>query len=99
MEEVMNGNKNEAYERARSRVKAIKGFYSHLFFYILVNLFLIILNHVTTPGFCWFYWPLLGWGFGLVCHGVSVFGLSGFLGEEWEERKIKKIMEKEKRDE
>jgi hypothetical protein len=36
------------------------------------------------------------WGIGLVAHGFSVFVPQWFLGNDWEERKIKEIMEKEK---
>jgi hypothetical protein len=35
-------------------------------------------------------------GIGLVAHGLSVFGLGGFLGSEWEERKIKEIVDKQR---
>jgi len=37
---------------------------------------------------------LLGWGIGLAAHGFSVYGLGGFLGAEWEERKIQEIISK-----
>jgi len=53
-------------------------------------------NIITSSERFWFYWPLLGWGIGLVAHGIGVFGLSGFLGADWEERKIKQIMEKDR---
>ncbi|MCI0513202.1 2TM domain-containing protein, partial [candidate division KSB1 bacterium] len=43
----------------------------------------------------WFYWPLLGWGIGVLSHGIAIFGLGGYLGKDWEDRKIKEIMEKE----
>jgi hypothetical protein len=42
----------------------------------------------------WFYWPLLGWGIGLFFHGMSVFVFSKFPGKQWEERKIKEVMNK-----
>ncbi len=85
----------DRYEKARKRVEEIKGFYVHLLVYITVNAGLFLINLVSSPGNWWFYWPLLGWGVGLLAHGVAVFGLRGFLGSEWEERKIKQIMEKE----
>ena len=85
-----------AYERARKRVEEIRGFYTHLATYIVTNLFLFILNYVTSRGNWWFYWPLFGWGIGLVAHGVSVFGFGGIFGHGWEERKIREIMEREK---
>jgi len=36
---------------------------------------------------------LIGWGIGLIVHWVQVFGVSRLLGEKWEEKKIKGIME------
>jgi len=36
------------------------------------------------------------WGIGVLIHASKVFVLKGkFLGEEWEEKKIREIMEKE----
>jgi hypothetical protein len=49
---------------------------------------------VASHGAIWFYWPLLGWGIGLAAHGLSVFGLEGFWGPDWEERKIKEMIDK-----
>jgi hypothetical protein len=87
----------ERYEKARKRVEEIKGFYIHLVVYVLVNIGMFLVNILSSPRNLWFYWPLLGWGIGLVAHGVSTFGLRGAFGPEWEERKIKEIMEKERK--
>jgi len=84
------------YEKARKRVEEIRGFYTHLLTYVLVNLGLFILNIVTSPGHFWFFWPLFGWGIGVLAHGLSVFGPRRLWGSEWEERKIKELMEKER---
>ncbi len=35
------------------------------------------------------------WGIGLLAHGLSVFLPTMILGNDWEERKIKEIMNKE----
>jgi len=83
------------YEKARKRVEEIKGFYTHLLTYVIVNLGLFILNLVTSPGSFWFFWPLFCWGIGVLAHGWSVFGPRRFWGSEWEERKIKELMRKE----
>ena len=83
------------YERARKKVEAIKGFYVHLSIYLLVNLFLLLLNILTSPDTLWFWMPLLGWGIAILAHGFSVFGVGRFFGPDWEERKIAEIMEKE----
>ena len=88
--------KNERYRRAKERVEKIKSFYSHLFVYIIVNLVLFIINMLTAPDALWFYWPLLGWGIGLLIHAFSVFGTKRIL-KDWEERKIIELMEKDKK--
>ena len=89
-------NENENYKRAKERVAELKAFYGHVFVYLIVNIGLFIINILTTPHNSWFYWPLLGWGIGLFAHGFNTFGTRGILGKDWEERKIKKIMEKDK---
>jgi hypothetical protein len=86
----------EIYHRAKRRVGQIKGFYVHATVYVLVNALLISINLLTSRDHIWFFYPLLGWGIGLVAHGLSVFGLGGFLGSEWEERKIKEIVDKQR---
>ncbi|MBE9004808.1 2TM domain-containing protein [Fortiea sp. LEGE XX443] len=45
----------------------------HLISYLVVNLFLIVLNLVVSPGYFWAIYPLLGWGLGLGLHASSVY--------------------------
>ncbi len=80
-----------AYNRASKRVKELKGFYGNLISYCLVIPFLIIVNLYTAPRYHWFWWPMLGWGIGLASHALQVFGI----GRNWEEKQIRKILEKE----
>ncbi len=89
--------KDDRYERAMKRVEDIKGFYGNLGSYIVVNIGLMILNLVTTPEHLWFYWPMIGWGIGVVFHGMKVFNYFPFFGKEWEEKKLKQLLEEEKR--
>lgn len=85
-----------SYERAKKRVESIKAFYIHLIVYVLVNAGLIVYNAIISPGSWWFYWTTIGWGIGLVVHAVSVFVFEGVFGSQWEEKKIKQYMDKEK---
>ncbi len=85
----------ERYLKAKKKVNEIKGFYGNLTSYVLVNLFLFILNMVTSPEHLWFFWPLLGWGIGIIIHGMKVFNHLPFFDKDWEERKINEFMEKE----
>ena len=84
----------EIYKEAKAKVSAIKDFYIHLITYVCVNGFLVAVNLITSRHTLWFYWPLLGWGAGLLAHGIGVFGFGGVLGKDWEERKIREIVEK-----
>ncbi len=89
-------NENENYEDAKKRVVEIKGFYHHLFVFIIVNIGVVIVNLITSPHELWFYWALLGWGIGLFAHGFNTFGTHGIFGKDWEKRQIKRIIDKEK---
>jgi uncharacterized membrane protein YecN with MAPEG domain len=87
---------DERYEKAKKRVEELKKFYGNLVTYVAINIVLIIINLLTSPGKLWFYWVTIFWGIALLLHASRVFILRGkFLGEEWEERKIKELMEKQ----
>lgn len=91
---------SEKLERAKEKVKRIKGFYVHLTVYLLVNIF-IVGNIIYNSGwdaffnFATYITPFF-WGIGIVAHFSKAFGYDPFFGKEWEQRKIKKIIEEEK---
>ncbi|MFP3592053.1 2TM domain-containing protein [Chryseobacterium sp. SIMBA_038] len=91
--ETFENKENRAYRKAERRVKELKGFYGNLTSYCLVIPFLLVLNLLTSPDHLWFYWPMLGWGMGLAAHGINVFGI----GKNWEEKKIKELMDEERK--
>ena len=82
------------YLKAKERVKAIKDFYSNLTAYCIVIPFLWWLNFRTTE-FLWAFFPTLGWGFGLLAHGMEAYGYNPLWGKRWEERKIRELMDKD----
>lgn len=91
------------YDLAFKRVKRIKGFYIHAFVYVLVNAFILIaiykdsVDGSTIVFAKWETWSTaLFWGIGLVAHGLSVFGRNIFFGANWEEKKIREFMDKDK---
>jgi hypothetical protein len=92
--EEMNTEETK-YQKAKERVEAIKGFYIHLTVFVVVNLMLFSINMIVSPDSLWFIWPLMGWGIGFVFHALSVFGFLPRFGADWEERKIREIMENE----
>ena len=97
-----------SYERAQKKVKDIKGFYGHLAAYVLVILivlstrgrFMSIDNTIfqNSEYLNWIDWNVFGtpiiWGVFLCIHAIQVFGRNPFLGKNWEERQIRKYIEK-----
>ncbi len=81
------------FERIERKVNEKLGFYIHLTTYILVNGLLIAINLMTSPGTYWFVWPLVGWGVGLILHGLSVFVFGS--GSTIRDRMIDSEMKKE----
>jgi uncharacterized integral membrane protein len=92
----------DRYERATKRVKRIKSFYTHAVVYVVINIMIVIINiQNMDAGESYFQWQnfttLFFWGIGLLAHALSVFTPNFFLGKDWEERKIKELMEKDKK--
>ena len=92
-------DKNIQYERARKRVKEIKGFYIHALVYVLVNLFLIVSTSIKNTILLKRFSSKINsgnrtlgnWTF---AHGLSVFLPNFILGKNWEEKKIRELMER-----
>ncbi|MBQ4914769.1 2TM domain-containing protein [Maribacter sp. MMG018] len=85
---------DKRYQKAKEKVEAIKGFYGNLIAYCIVIPCLAFLNYKTTS-FPWIIFPVVGWGFGLLTHGLEAFGYHPIWGKRWEERKLRELMEKE----
>jgi len=78
---------DELYKKAREKVNEIRGFYIHLIVYVIINAVFIYFI-----GKAWL-WVTAFWGMGLIFQLVNTF----LLGKEWEEKKIKEYIEREKR--
>ena len=66
----------QAYRQAERRVRAKQEFYGHLTTYILVNVLLVGIYLLTTPGgYPWFIWPAFGWGIGVASHFLSTLSI------------------------
>lgn len=83
---------NNAYQNATNKVKDLKEFYSSLISYCVVIPILIYINLHYGSQYHWFWFPLLGWGLGLLARGLKAFGAF----ENWEERKIQEIINRQK---
>lgn len=91
-------NESKKYQRAVEHVDELKGFYASLFAFCIVIPFLIYLNIKYSPEYQWFWFPLAGWGVGLLFQGVRVFLFDPFFVNEWENRKIKEFMSNDEKE-
>lgn len=96
MEKAMNNSDkyNDEENKVIEHVQDIKAFYSHLINYAVVVLGLFLINFLTSPGYYWAWWAALGWGIGVISHGLSVFEVYSFFGADWEKRQIEKRLGK-----
>lgn len=97
----MNTQDEIKYQEAIKRVKKLKGFYTHAIVYIIVNILIFFLNvNNLEQGESYFqfknFMTAFFWGIGLLAHALSTFLPNFILGKDWEARKIKELMEKEK---
>ncbi|WP_378184882.1 2TM domain-containing protein [Aquimarina sp. W85] len=89
--------KETKYKRAQERVQKIKEFYFSLMAYCIVIPLLVFINYRTT-GFDlpWVWFPIIGWGLGLLFHAMDAFNYNPILGRDWEEKRIKKFIKESK---
>lgn len=92
---TQNNQEIQAYEKAAKRVEELKGFYGNLISYCIFIPFLFFVNYMTSPKYWWAFWPMFGWGIGVVAHAIQVFGI----GRDWEEKQIRKYMQREETNE
>ncbi|MBB4742827.1 hypothetical protein BJY16_006286 [Actinoplanes octamycinicus] len=77
-------------QAATDRLRKRRELQAHVLAYVLVNLFLITMWWLTTPGgFFWPMFPLFGWGIGVAFHVWDVF-----VGSEPSEDAIREEMDR-----
>jgi len=88
---------DDSYVRARKHVEEVKEFYYSLISYVIVIPFLAFINYWTFWDYQWFWWPMLGWGIGLMFHAYKVYVNDGVFGRNWERKKIEEFMREEEK--
>jgi len=100
-------NKQTAREAAKKRVQELKGYYSHITIFVIVNgiLYLLKTGVLTSllpeafPKESYYYdWinsNILIWTLILIVHTLIVFRHKFTFFKKWEERQIKKYMEED----
>ncbi|MHA7830780.1 MAG: 2TM domain-containing protein [Flagellimonas sp.] len=103
----MMTNKQTAREAAKKRVQEIKGYYSHITIFVIVNgiLYLLKTGMLTSllpkafPKESYYYdWingNILIWTLILIVHTLIVFRDKFTFVKKWEQRQIQKYMDKD----
>jgi hypothetical protein len=79
---TVNPEKSTLRGRAVRRLKKRRDFFAHLLVYFLVNTFLVVIWAVTSSGFFWPMFPIVGWGIGVVMNAWDVWRGDEFSEEE-----------------
>jgi 2TM domain len=77
---------DERYDKARQKVEAKMGFFTHLFTFVVINVIFLI-----VAGEDWL-WVTLFWGLGLAIHAFYTFFGDSDAVTSWKERQIQKEM-------
>lgn len=90
-------DRQKKLERAKKRVAELKKFYSGLISYVVVIAALATVNYYADQWkYPWFLWAAFGWGIGIIFQAIKLFAKNPFLNKDWEKRKIKEYMDKER---
>jgi len=81
-------------DEAIAHVQNLKDFYKHLLTYLVVIGLLFFIDLTTSPHSFWVQWPAMGWGIAVALQGLKTYGRLRFFSREWEQRQIKKHMER-----
>lgn len=108
MERVNDYSEEKKYLRAKKRIDELKKFYKHVVIYLIVNTFIssrkimrnfnngeslyeAVFDYSTFT--VWFFW-----GIAIVIQAFNLFGLNSLFGNNWEEEKVRELMNKKKKD-
>lgn len=76
-------------ERALRRLRKKHEFHVHLVIYLMVNTMIVVVWAMTSHGFFWPIFILVGWGVGVVANAWDAYG-----GDEPSESRIHREMDK-----
>ena len=77
----------ELRERALRSLKKKHDFHIHLTLYVVVNAFIVAIWAMTSVGFFWPIFPIVGWGIGVLANAWDAYG-----GDEPTERQVNREM-------
>ena len=98
----MENYEKDLRKNAHKRIKQKRWLMMHLVSFIAGSVILIILNVVMgyqidfqPLGMYWFVSAMLIWLFLFIVHAINVLLLTQFMGKEWEEKQMNRLMKKQ----
>jgi len=99
----IDAQQREMYEHARKRIVQKKRLFQHFIFFLVGSVFMIVLNLVlgvgkdlTLLGLDWFVVGVLIWTFLFIMHFCNVWLFSKFMGKEWTDKQMDRLISKQK---
>ncbi|OED44450.1 hypothetical protein AB832_01975 [Flavobacteriaceae bacterium (ex Bugula neritina AB1)] len=99
----IDAQQREMYEHARKRIIQKKRLFQHFVFFVVGSVFMIVLNlvlglgkNIVFLGLDWFVVVILIWAFLFVMHFCNVWLFSKFMGKEWTDRQMERLIAKQK---
>ena len=81
----------EQRQQAIRRIQAKRGFRVHFAVYLAVNALLVAIWAITSAGYFWPIWPMLGWGIGVAAHAAGVYFGPAEISEAQIDREIGRL--------
>jgi 2TM domain len=83
---------DEAREEAARYVRRKRTFFLVLGGWLTLSVMWFLIDIFSGGGIDWFYWPMLGTGIFVVIAGITLLGLGGLFGPEWERREVDRYL-------
>ena len=83
------------YQIAKKKARKIRDFYISLSLFCIIMPIIIFINLYFVPQFHWFWVSILGWGTGLLFHGLTAFEIHPFMKNNWEQRKLQQFIQED----
>lgn len=97
MSNTIDKEQFELYEYARARMSQKKNLYYHFIAILIGSLFMFVANTwlQVFPETAWYIWAITIWIFLFILHFIKVFITHKFMGKEWEQNQINKLVKKQ----
>jgi hypothetical protein len=88
---------DESLEEARRYVRRKRIFYTVLGVWSALSLMWLAIDLLDDSSSFWFYWPMLGTGIGVAITGITLLGMGGLFGADWERREVDRYLRRRRK--